>query len=295
MNLSRLLLLNKKPGLTSFDALKPVKRALGSGKVGHTGTLDKFAGGLLVILSGRALKLSRYFLHADKCYTGTIFFGDETDTLDDEGAVIASAPPPTRAALEEVLPQFRGGVMQTPPLYSAIHVDGKRAHQIARSGGEAELKARPVTIHSLELVSWEPPFAKIAVHCSSGTYIRSLARDIARAAGSRAHLTALCRTRVGGFHLQDAVRGDTPEEIRAALRQIDKTIFEKINIRSIDVDGSAASAMKFGKPLYTLLTREAPPETIIVDEAPLAVFCRDEFIAIIIRGTNNEWRYVCVN
>ena len=124
---SGLILLRKKPGLTSFEALGEVKRALGTGKVGHTGTLDKFAEGLLVVLTGRALKLSPWFVHCDKQYEGVIRFGIETDTLDPEGSPIAEAAPPSREAVEKILSQFTGDIIQTPPAYSAIHIDGKRA------------------------------------------------------------------------------------------------------------------------------------------------------------------------
>jgi tRNA pseudouridine55 synthase len=212
---SGLILLHKQPGITSFDALRGIKRALGTGKAGHTGTLDKFAEGLLLVLTGRALKLSKWFTHCDKQYEGTICFGAETDTLDPEGVVIANAPLPSREAVESALAQFRGSIEQAPPAYSAIHIDGERASALARRGEAPEMRKRPVTIYRLELRSWEPPFAKIFVHCSSGTYIRSLARDIALAVGSRAHLTALVRTQVAGFKLEDAIKIMRTPEIGA--------------------------------------------------------------------------------
>jgi tRNA pseudouridine55 synthase len=124
---SGLLILNKKPGVTSFEALGVVKRSLGTGKVGHTGTLDKFAQGLLLVLAGRALKLSSWFTHCDKRYRGTIHFGVETDTLDPEGVITGEAAVPSRENLEQALCRFRGEIMQTPPAYSAIHINGKRA------------------------------------------------------------------------------------------------------------------------------------------------------------------------
>ena len=203
-----LILLHKRPGVTSFDALRDIKRLIGSGKAGHTGTLDKFADGLLLVLTGKALKLSRWFTHCDKQYEGTIRFGIETDTLDPEGSVIANAPLPDRETVEQALSRFTGEIEQAPPAYSAIHIDGERASTLARRGEVPEMRKRPVTIYRLELVAWEPPDARIFVHCSGGTYIRSLARDIALAAGSRAHLSALLRTQVAGFKLENAVLGD---------------------------------------------------------------------------------------
>jgi tRNA pseudouridine55 synthase len=162
------LLLNKSPGYTSFESLGAVKKALATGKVGHTGTLDKFATGLLVVLAGWALKLSPWFDRCDKRYRGTIRFGVETDTLDGEGSPIATAEPPSREALERALDQFRGDILQAPPAYSAIHIGGRRAHELARSGKAPEMPKRPVTIYELELCYYEPPLAEVYARCSKG-------------------------------------------------------------------------------------------------------------------------------
>jgi len=229
-----MLLLDKPAGLTSFTALNSVKKALGTGKVGHTGTLDRFATGLLVVLAGRpALKHAQEFTGLDKRYACLVVFGEETDTLDPEGEVIAQAPPPTQAALEAALPAFRGEIQQTPPAYSALHVDGQRAYQIARSGKTVNLSPRPVTIYSLDLLrcdlDGEGRVEKAAfnVHCSSGAYIRSLARDIALAVSSRGRLADLRRLTVGPFHVKDAL-SLTPrpedETIKAALRPLDTRV-----------------------------------------------------------------------
>ena len=277
---SGVLLLRKQAGLTSFEALGAVKKALGSGKVGHTGTLDKFAEGLLLVLTGRALKLSPWFSHCDKQYEGTIRFGVETDTLDGEGAVIAEAGIPSREAVEKVLPQFIGPIMQAPPAYSAIHIDGKRASALARSGAIPEMKKRPVHIYQLELRSWEPPFARIFVHCSGGTYIRSLSRDIALASGSRAHLSALVRTRVAGFMLEDAVSdGYTP-------RPIDKTIFRALKLPCFEIEPQAVKDIIHGKPLARIIDKAGAG---LCDSAA-GLFCGEEFIAMI-EKSGDGWRY----
>ena len=210
------ILLHKRSGVTSFQALNPVKRILGTGKVGHTGTLDKFADGLMVVLVGKALKQQEMFTHLDKKYVADVFFGKETATLDPEGEVIAEAAAPEEDALVEALARFRGEIMQAPPVYSAIHVNGSRASDLARKGKMPAMNARRVTIYALELLFYEKPRAKIAVHCSSGTYIRALARDIALACDSRAYLTALTRTMVGDFRLEDAVVvDDSTTELQA--------------------------------------------------------------------------------
>jgi tRNA pseudouridine55 synthase len=213
-----------------------IKKALGTGKVGHTGTLDKFASGLLLVLTGRAVKLVPWFLEQDKWYEGTIRFGVETDTLDPEGAVVAEGPPPSPGRLGEILDQFRGNILQAPPAYSRISVGGQRAGRLARLGRPVEMQRRPVTIHALELVSYEPPLARIRVHCSKGTYIRSLARDLALAAGSRGHLASLCRTRIAGFSLSEALElsGPAGEALFAAVRRALRPITEDV-VRSLGV------------------------------------------------------------
>jgi len=299
-----LILLNKPPGLTSFDTLRGIKRILGTGKVGHTGTLDKFAEGLLLILTGRALKLSQWFTHCDKQYEGTICFGAETDTLDPEGAFLANAPLPSREAVERALSQFRGEIVQAPPAYSAIHIDGERASALARRGEAPEMQKRPVTIYRLEILSWEPPHAKIFVHCSSGTYIRSLARDIALAAGSRGHLTALIRTQVGGFKLRGTgyrVQGtggccseysgtsknSEPRTSNPFLHPIDKSVIECLNIPCLDVAPPDVSKIIQGKPLAQILKDVPVPAG---EKTAAALFSDDEFIAMIERQ-DNKWNY----
>ena len=250
-----LLLLDKKTGLTSFDSLKTVKKAFATGKAGHTGTLDKFASGLLLVLLGKGVKLAPLFLDCTKEYLGTIRFGEETETLDPEGEVVYTAQLPLREDVEAVLDGFRGDILQAPPEYSAVHVNGKRAHELSRQGKPPEMKKRPVTIFSLELLSWEPPEAVIQVHCSAGTYIRSLARDIALAAGSRASLSALKRISVGNFRLQDSVEDTGPESLQKALRPLDKRFFDDLSLPHFSIDQRATEGFIHGRPLEALLSQ----------------------------------------
>jgi tRNA pseudouridine55 synthase len=288
-----ILLLNKIPGLTSFEALKPVKKALASRKVGHTGTLDKFAGGLLVVLTGKALKLSPYFTNCSKHYEALVCFGSETDTLDPEGIIIAEAPVPSKEAIELVLEQFRGRITQIPPVFSAIHVGGKRAYELARSGVSVEMKPRFVTIHELSLCSYEPPFARLKVHCSAGTYIRALARDIAVAAASRAHLVELTRTQAGAFSLTDAIpllpEASNPAVILNALQPVNKHIFDALAIPVCEIDEKTVAAVRQGKNIH---------ENILPFEGPAshaAVFCGDSFIALLEKQPSGApWRYAFV-
>jgi tRNA pseudouridine55 synthase len=294
---SGIILLNKKTGVTSFQALGEIKHALGSGKVGHTGTLDKFAMGLLVVLAGRALKLSQWFSHCDKQYTGRLCFGVETDTLDPEGSVVAQAEVPLREKVEQVLGQFSGSIMQAPPAYSAIHINGKRASDIARSGAEVEMKKRPVNIYKLELRKWDPPFAEIFVHCSSGTYIRSLARDIALAVGSRAHLCALTRTRVADFTLDMAVETPLPEDA-SFLRPIDKAAVAALGLPWFEIEPQETEIILHGKPLQPVLEGKKlfSRQEIFADSGQTfsaAVFSGETFAAVV-EKSGGGWKYGCV-
>jgi len=289
---SGLILLNKKPGITSFEALGEVKRALGTGKVGHTGTLDKFAQGLLLVLTGRALRLTSYFSHCDKQYKGRILFGAETDTLDPEGNVIAQEQPPTRERVEQAIKTFNGEIMQKPPAFSAIHINGQRASKLARSGETPEMKERAVTIYALKLEEWNPPYAGIFVHCSSGTYIRSLARDIALAAGSRAHLSSLIRTKVASFSL------DMADNAIPSVRPIDKSVIAALGLPRYEVTPAEAENISHGKPLAPILEEKKifSQNTLPTQNAAdfsAAVFSGETLIAVA-EKTGGVWKYGCV-
>ena len=205
-----IVLLAKKPGLTSFSSLHSVKKALGTTKVGHTGTLDSFAQGLLVVCTGRLTKLAGNITEFDKSYEAVIKFGTETDTLEYTGEVIHTAPLPDLESLKAVLAKFKGNILQSPPAFSAVHVNGKRASDLAREGKTVEIPPRPITVFEAELKDTKlndeglVEYCKIDFTVSKGTYIRCLARDIAKEAGSAGHLVGLFRTRVGNFDVKDA-------------------------------------------------------------------------------------------
>lgn len=204
-----LLLYAKRSGPTSFNALWDIKKALDTKKIGHTGTLDSFADGLLVVLSNGATKLVSQVTNFDKKYETIIAFGKETDTLDPLGKIILESKLPRQIEIEEALKKFRGKIEQSPPIYSSIYINGQRASDLARDGEKISMKKREVEIFSLELLAVDNPdavsFAHIRCHVSKGTYIRSLARDIAQSIGVCAHLTRLRRTSVGPFSLEHAV------------------------------------------------------------------------------------------
>lgn len=203
-----ILLVDKPSGITSAKVVQVVKGYVATKKVGHAGTLDPFATGLLVLLCGRkATRLANHLLHAEKEYVLTMRFGSETDTGDLCGRVVerCTDPLPTMEAIEEVLPRFTGEISQVPPLYSAIKKDGRPLYWYARHGRRVEVEARKVRIFSITVVEYLPPDLTLRVTCGGGAYMRALGPDIARALSHRAHLVALRRLRVGPFSLSDAV------------------------------------------------------------------------------------------
>jgi tRNA pseudouridine55 synthase len=216
------LLLDKPVGWSSNDALIKSKRLLNAIKAGHTGTLDPFATGLLPLCFGEATKFSADLLEADKTYQTVVHLGVSTNTGDTEGEVIQTRQVDVNEAqIHAVLEQFKGDILQVPPMYSALKRDGKPFYEYAREGITLEREARPVTIHLLEFVKYEAPFLTLNVRCSKGTYIRVLGEDIGNALGCGAHLNALRRTHVGHLILENTVTLDQlidmSEEQRHAL------------------------------------------------------------------------------
>lgn len=202
------LLVDKASGPTSHDVVGRARRALGQERIGHTGTLDPFATGLLLLLVGPATRLAEYFHRLDKAYRATIRLGEETDTLDRTGRTVGTSDEwreRTDADVRAALAEFRGEILQRPPAYSAKRVDGRRAHEMARAGEEVELEPEPVIVHELELIGWEPPEATVRTVVGTGTYLRSLARDVGRELGVGAHLRELRRTRIGPFGVGEAL------------------------------------------------------------------------------------------
>lgn len=201
------VLVDKEQGWTSHDVVAKVRRPLG-GKVGHAGTLDPMATGLLVIGIGRATKLLRFVQGNEKEYVATAQLGVATDSLDADGAIISREPLPVdHDQIVSAMERFVGNIVQVPPMVSARRVEGRRLYELAREGRVIEREARPVTIHRLELLEVAPsdyPEITFRVVCSTGTYVRTLADDIARSLGGRAHLTALRRTRNGSMLVEDA-------------------------------------------------------------------------------------------
>ncbi|MEY2342861.1 tRNA pseudouridine(55) synthase TruB [Acidithiobacillus sp. IBUN Pt1247-S3] len=200
-----ILLLDKPAGISSNAALQRAKRTMGIRKAGHSGTLDPFATGLLVLLFGQATKVSDYLLNADKRYRATLRLGQETNTGDREGEVVATGMVDfTQAQLDAAVDQFRGRISQIPPMFSAIKRDGQPLYRLARKGLEVEREPRCVEIYSLDLLSWVGEELTLDIHCSKGTYVRSLAQDLGRVLGCGAHIRELRRISSGSFHIDAA-------------------------------------------------------------------------------------------
>jgi tRNA pseudouridine55 synthase len=220
-NIHGIILLDKPAGFSSSQAVQKVRWLFGARKAGHTGSLDPFATGMLPICLGEASKTAGFMLDASKLYLATACIGEATATGDTEGDVIAEMPVPslTPAAIEEAFGFFRGPIEQVPPMYSALKHKGQPLYKLARAGKVVERKSRKVLIHGLELVSWRSPLLVFKVHCSKGTYVRTLAEDIAAKLETCAHLQNLRRLEVEPFREADMIRLDELEQAIAAGQQ----------------------------------------------------------------------------
>lgn len=213
-----LLNISKPVGMTSHDVVAKVRKILKQRRVGHAGTLDPAASGVLPICVGQGTRVAEYLSESGKAYQATVVFGVETDTYDAEGSIINSTNPAMLqlSRIETILEQFKGPQMQMPPVYSAIKIQGQAAYKRIRAGEEVKLQARPIEIFHLEIVNWQNPTLTLDVACSKGTYIRSLAHDLGEATGYGAHLAGLVRTRSGPFILAESI---TLEELTLASEQ----------------------------------------------------------------------------
>ena len=263
-----IFVIDKAAGMTSHDVVARVRRLLRQKRVGHAGTLDPLATGVLPVLVGQATRVAEYLSESGKAYQATVCFGVETDTYDAEGEVVAEQPVAlTLPEIEAVLPEFLGEQMQVPPRYSAIKRAGQPLYKLARAGAEVTPEPRPVVISALRPVAWEPPELVLDVECGKGTYIRSLAHDLGARLGTGAHLAALRRTRSGPFTLDEAV---TLERLDAAL--VDNTwpalLYPPdtalLDHRAATLDAAQAVALRNGQPLRlaaeSLTPAGSPPD-----------------------------------
>jgi tRNA pseudouridine55 synthase len=272
-----LVVVDKPAGFTSHDVVAKLRKAYGQRKVGHAGTLDPDATGVLLVGLGRATRLLRYLSESGKAYAGRIVFGIATSTLDAAGEVLDQRPMPiTRDEVERVLPRFLGDIEQLPPMVSAVKVGGRRLHELARAGEEVERAPRPVHVDRFDVVAFEPgpyPAADVEVECGSGTYVRSLAADVGAALGGCAHLAALRRTRVGSFTLPEAhPLADIEADPSAAVLPLTTAMRD---LERIDVDDEQARAVSHGvsfAPSAVSVHGDGPYALVGPDGALLAVY-----------------------
>ncbi|MBL27981.1 MAG: tRNA pseudouridine(55) synthase TruB [Rhodospirillaceae bacterium] len=264
------LVIDKEGGMTSAAVVARVRRLIGVKKVGHGGTLDPMAEGILPIAIGEATKTVSYVMDADKAYRFTVRWGEGRDTDDAEGRVTATSPVrPDRAEIEAALPAFQGEIMQVPPHFSAIKVDGRRAYDLARRDEMPTLSARPIRVERLSLVdSPDPDHGCFEVECGKGTYVRALARDLAVALGTVGHVTALRRLRVGAFDSATALTLNALES-RIVEGDLDRSVLSVAaalsRMPAVELDAGQAQRLKNGQ-MVPLIRRPAG----VRDEEP---FC----------------------
>lgn len=237
-----MLVIDKPSGMTSFDVVQRARRALKVKKVGHTGTLDPMATGVLPLCLGEATKIAQFITESTKAYEATIQLGATTDTLDADGRILEERPVPPMSAerLEQALEAFRGTFLQTPPMYSAVKVAGRRLYELARAGKEVERAAREVTVHELVLRDFSATQVRLSVRCSKGFFVRSLAAQLGEALGCGAHLAALRRTHSGPFSLADAVPLaailETPQSAGPRMLSMERALadLEAVTVSALD-------------------------------------------------------------
>lgn len=296
-----ILLLNKQPGFTSHDAVAKLRGILRFRRIGHAGTLDPMAQGLLVILLGPAARASEYASGADKEYLAEFVLGVETDTQDSTGAILRQSPVEAdRQTLEEAVQSFAGGYDQLPPMYSAIQKDGVRLYDLARQGKTVEREPRFISLPQLELLEYQPPRGRLRVCCSKGGYIRTLCHDIGQKLGCGAVMSGLTRLRAGQFRLEDALdleevrRRHEAGELAESILPVD-SVFSALPAVTLTPEGARRAANGAHAARRHLAQGEIPPEGVLcrvygpegefimagkgglLEAGPPAIFCHKMF------------------
>ncbi|WP_303863303.1 tRNA pseudouridine(55) synthase TruB [Alkalibaculum bacchi] len=281
----------KSQGMTSHDVVYKVRKILHTKKIGHTGTLDPIAEGVLPLTIGQGTKISQFIVEKEKEYVAELSFGSKTDSFDRTGQIIGQVDKIiTEDELKKTLLLFTGEIDQVPPIYSAIKVDGKKLYEYAREQIQVEIKARKISIHELELLHFEFPIAKIRVACSKGTYIRSLCNDIGEKLGTFAHMTSLIRTKSGPFHLDKAIslkqlEALSSEKIEQHLYPMD---FPLQHLFRVDVQPYSAKYLLNGNPLIQ--------KNIVqnINDIPLCekvrIYLHDEFKGVGLMENKDDYR-----
>jgi tRNA pseudouridine55 synthase len=265
-----LLNVNKPAGVTSRDVVNSVQRLVRPHKVGHAGTLDPLATGVLVVAIGPATRLIEYIQRMLKTYRATFLLGQTSDTEDIEGNVreLPDPPRPTAEQIQAAIPSFVGTIEQVPPAFSALKVAGQRAYDLARQGRTVELAARPVEIHELTLVSYAYPELTLLIRCGSGTYVRSLGRDLARSLGTDAVMSALVRESIGPFALAGAVDGNRLSGATIAAH-LQSPLLAVSELPRLDVTVPEAQRLALGQSILNRWESEAPERAAIDAERNL--------------------------
>ncbi len=280
-----ILNIDKLAGLTSRRVVDRVQSIVHPAKVGHAGTLDPLATGVLVLCVGSATRLIEYVQRMPKRYKGTFLFGRHSETEDVEGEVeVLNSPPiPTREEIERVLPEFTGAIQQRPPAFSALKIAGKRAYALARAGKQVELEPRPVQIDSLKIVSYEYPELVIDVRCGSGTYLRSLGRDLAERLGTAAVMSVLERTEIGKFHVEDSTSLKYLHTIEGIEEQLLPASLAVSMLPRVDLQESEIFDLANGLNVELPAMDPVPKEMAAFDPA-------GKFASIIQQREGNVWR-----
>lgn len=289
---------DKPTGLTSHDVVAVVRRLSRQRSVGHAGTLDPLAAGVLVVLLGKATTLSQYAMASRKTYIGDVAFGAATDTDDAEGSIIRTAAVPVLGTDEmaRTLRRFVGELMQQPPRFAAIKSGGKKLYAAARAGEQVEIGVRPVTVHALDIIDWSPPKLRLRAVVGSGTYIRALARDIGEASGSAAYLHSLVRVRSGPFHLASAVTLDTlaADGIERHLLPMDMAL---LPWPALIVDERGARMVGHGQKIEAVPDTQNPEpnaRTSVAETDMVRVYSANGRFLALARPIENGWQPVRV-
>ena len=288
MPMGGLVLLDKPVGISSFQCLGPIKRSLGSRRVGHVGTLDPFASGLLGVVTQRATRLAPLLNGLEKRYQAVIRFGVETDTLDPEGSAVREAPVPDLARIRQALPALTGRLRQRPPMFSAVQVGGERAYAMARRGQEPDLPVREVAVTAVELVHWRAPELTVTLTGSAGMYVRSWARDLGRTAGSCAYVVRLRRVAIGPFGSGEALAPDRfqPQHVLSPAAFLSRLP----GVRRLRVRTRFRQCLVRGQPIGAEMFTAVPA----LDAGTYAVFDADECLLAVLRRNPDGWSYVGV-
>ena len=285
--------INKPYRKSSHDVVQAVRRITDVRRVGHTGTLDPLATGVLVVLVGPATRLTQFIMGADKAYRAVIRLGVMTTTYDGEGEVASRAPVSVmdnvdRAAIAAALRTFEGGIAQVPPMYSAVRVQGRRLYELAREGKEIERPSRSVTIYRLEIANWEPPDLTLDLRCSSGTYVRSLAHDLGQSLGCGAYLRDLTRTALGPFRLEESHTLDQLHAL-AEKHRLDEALLPPqaalYDMPSVRLTSAQARAVRYGQVIALPPTPErAGASHLQAEDAD------GHLVAVLIPVEEGRWR-----